>query len=158
VAFPTLLLFQKSSIPIVLPHPLSRHASSSQTFCLDDSRFFHSLFLYLRKVLDSDESTCWNLLTPDTKLLLLLSLVAFLALEEDKSHMQPLASRALPTACFYAWTPNLSCQSIGLLTMRGWWVDFCLEGSMSLLHSLCRSVSVCSSSLLLHFPSSSKVN
>jgi len=39
-----------------------------------------------------------------------LSLVAFLAHEGGQGHVQILASRALPTACFYAWTPNLSCQ------------------------------------------------
>ena len=39
-----------------------------------------------------------------------LSLVVFLAHEGGQGHMQLLASRALPTACFYAWTPNLSCQ------------------------------------------------
>ena len=39
-----------------------------------------------------------------------LSLVAFLAHEGGQGHMQLLASRVLPTACFYAWTPNLSCQ------------------------------------------------
>jgi len=38
--------------------------------------------------------------------------------------------------------------SIGLLTMSGWCFEFCLENSISLLHSLCSSVSVCSSSLL----------
>jgi len=39
-----------------------------------------------------------------------LSLVAFLAHEGGQGHMQMLASRALPTASFYAWTLNLSCQ------------------------------------------------
>ena len=46
-----------------------------------------------------------------------LSLVAFLAHEEGKGHMQPLASRALPTECFCAWTPNFSCQLGCLLTI-----------------------------------------
>ena len=41
-----------------------------------------------------------------------LLLLAFprLAQEGGEGHMQPWASWALPTACFYAWTQNLSCQ------------------------------------------------
>ena len=41
-------------------------------------------------------------------------------------------------------------SSIVLLTMSGWCLELCLEGSFSLLHSLCSSVSVCSISLLQH--------
>ena len=37
----------------------------SQTFRRDDSRFVHLLFPYLRRVLDSDETTCWNLLVQE---------------------------------------------------------------------------------------------
>jgi len=37
----------------------------SQTFRRDDSRFVHSLFPYLRRVLDSVKTTCWNLLVQE---------------------------------------------------------------------------------------------
>ena len=47
--------------------------------------------------------------------------------------------------------------SIGLLTMSGRCVEFCLEGSISLLHAVCSSVRVCSSSLLQHSQFSSKI-
>jgi len=70
--------------------------------------------------------------------------------------MQLLASRMRPTACFYAWTPNLSCQ------LGCWqWVDDVLSlasrARSPFLHSLCSSVSVCSSLLLQHFQFSSKI-
>jgi len=48
------------------------------------------------------------------------------------------------------------CLSIGFLTICGWCVEFCLEGSISLLHSLCSSISVCSSLLLQHSRFASK--
>jgi len=48
-------------------------------------------------------------------------------------------------------------SSIGLLTMSGRCVEFCLEGSISLLHAVCSSVRVCSSSLLQHSQFSSKI-
>jgi len=48
--------------------------------------------------------------------------------------------------------------SIGFLTMSGWCVELCHEGSISLLYSLCSSVSVCSSALLQHSRFSSKIN
>ena len=47
--------------------------------------------------------------------------------------------------------------SIGLLTMSAWCVELCPEGSISLLHSLCSSVSVCSRSLLQHTRFSSEI-
>jgi len=49
--------------------------------------------------------------------------------------------------------------SIGLLTMSKWCVELCVEGSISLLNSLCSSVSlsVCSSSLLQHSRFSSEI-
>jgi len=47
--------------------------------------------------------------------------------------------------------------AIGLLTTSGWCVELCPEGSISLLHSLCSSVSVCSRSLLQHNQFSSKI-
>jgi len=42
-------LFRKFHPPLVIvhPHPGSRHHHSNQTFRRDDSRFVHSLFLYL---------------------------------------------------------------------------------------------------------------
>jgi len=40
--------------------------------------------------------------------------------------------------------------STGLLIMNGWCVELCLEGSISLLYSLCISIIVCSNSLLQH--------
>ena len=95
VAFPTLLLFQK------FPSPASDWPSSSwaqargQTFHRDDSRCVHLLFPYLRRVLDSDEITCYNLVAQE--LILFLSLVAWIAHEEGQGHMQPLISKALPT-------------------------------------------------------------
>ena len=46
--------------------------------------------------------------------------------------------------------------SIGLLTTSGC-VELCPEGSISLLHSLCSSVSVCSRSLLQHARFSSEI-
>jgi len=46
--------------------------------------------------------------------------------------------------------------SIGLLTINGWCVEFCLEVSISLLYSLCSSVIVWSS-LLRHSRFSSKI-
>jgi len=47
--------------------------------------------------------------------------------------------------------------SIGLLTICRCCVEFCLEGSNSLLHSLCISVRVSSSSLLQHSRFSSQI-
>jgi len=47
--------------------------------------------------------------------------------------------------------------SIGLLTTSGWRVELCPEGSISLLHSLCSSVRVCSRSLLQHTRFSSEI-
>jgi len=84
-----------------------------------------------------------------------MSRVAFLAQKGGKSHMQPLASRALPTTCFYAWTPSYSCQ-LGCL-LGGWCVGCGLEGSISALHSMCGSFSVCSISLVQHSRFSSKI-
>ena len=49
-------------------------------------------------------------LGPETDSFKFLSLVVFLAREGVQGHVQMLASRALPTAFFYAWTLNLSCQ------------------------------------------------
>ena len=50
--------------------------------------------------------------------------------------------------------------SIGLLTTSGLCIELCPEGSISLLHSLCSSVSVCSRLLLQHtrFSSESQLN
>jgi len=47
--------------------------------------------------------------------------------------------------------------SIGLLTTSGGCVELCPEGSISLLHSLCSSVSVCSRSLLQHSQFASEI-
>jgi len=61
---------------------------------------------------------------------------------------------------YHCMCPRLNSKNfllIGLLTMSGWCVEFCLEGSISLLHSLCSIVRVFSSSLLQHFRSSSKM-
>jgi len=47
--------------------------------------------------------------------------------------------------------------SIGLLTMSGYCVELCLDGSISLLNLLCSSVSVYSRSLLQHSRFSSEI-
>jgi len=64
VAFPALLPFQK--VPSHASDCLSSSSSwvqtCSQTFRRDDSGFVHLLIPHLRRVLDSDETTCWKLL------------------------------------------------------------------------------------------------
>jgi len=50
--------FRKFHPPLVMV----RVQACSQTFHRDDSCFVHPLFAYLRRVLDSDETNCWNLL------------------------------------------------------------------------------------------------
>ena len=63
VAFSILLPFQK------VPSPASDCPSwvqaRGQTFRRDDSRFVHLLFSYPRRVLDSDVTTCWDLLVQE---------------------------------------------------------------------------------------------
>jgi len=91
---------------IVYPCPRSRHVvrPSVMIILLSSTRSSHV----------SDES--WILTKPPAgiswfqKQSLSNSLVAFRAHKGGEDHMQPLASRALPTAYFYARTPNLSCQ------------------------------------------------
>jgi len=88
-----------------------------------------------------------------------LSLVAFVVHEGGQGQMQLLAFNSegashLTLLCMIS-KPFLC---VGLLTMSGWCVEFCIEGSISLLHSLCSKNSVCSSSLLQHSQSSSKIH
>jgi len=59
--------------------------------------------------------------------------------------------------CMFLRIISESSLSIVLLTISGWCVEFFLEGPISLLHSLCSSVSVCPSSLLQHSRFSSKI-
>ena len=93
VAFPTLLLFQK------VPSPASDCPSSSwvqacsQTFCL------MILVSSSCSSQNCDESYLLEYVGPGTNSF--LSLVAFLAQEGAEDHVQPLASRALPTPGFY---------------------------------------------------------
>jgi len=101
--------FRKFHPPLVTvhPRPVSRHVvrPSVVMILVSSTRSSHTC----------DES--WILTKPPAgiswsrnQFFFFLSLVAFLAHEGGQGHMQMLASRALPTACFSAWTPNLSCQ------------------------------------------------
>jgi len=63
---------------------------------------------YLRRVLDSDGTTCWNPLVQEPSVSQAITSVV-LAQEGGDDHLQPFTLRAIPTTCFYAWILNFSC-------------------------------------------------
>jgi len=90
---------------ITHPRPGSKYVvrPSIMTILVSSTRSFHicdESWILTKTLLESLDSGTKSF----------LSLVAFLAQEGGEGYMQLLASRALPTACLYAWTPNLCCQ------------------------------------------------